>query len=81
MREQNSPEANRLVWEAQCLWLEGRNQEARAHYCKALQAGYRTPSELEAANHRRQQWEIAGFMAITALGIAAVIAARFWVFA
>ena len=81
MREQNTPEANRLAWEAQCLWLAGRNQEARAAYCKALQAGYRTPSELEAANHRRQQWEIAGFMAVVALGIAAVIAARLWVFA
>lgn len=81
MNEQNTPEAARLAWEAQNLWLAGRNQEARAAYCKALAAGYRTPSELEAANHRRQQWEIAGFMAVTALAIAAVIAARLWVFA
>ena len=81
MNEHNSPEANRLNHEAQCLWLAGRNQEARAAYCRALAAGYRTPSELEAAEHRRQQWEIAGFMAVAALAVAAVIAARFWVFA
>ena len=78
MREQNTPEANRLAWQAQCLWLEGRNQEARAAYCKALAAGYRTPSELEQANHRRQQWEIAGYMAFTALCIAAAVALKFW---
>ena len=77
----NNPTANRLAYEARNLWAAGRNEEARAHYCKALAAGYRTPSELEAANHRRQNWEIAGFVAITAAGIAAVFIARFWVFA
>jgi hypothetical protein len=81
MTEHNSPEAARLNYEAQCLWLEGRNQEARAAYCKALAAGYRTPSELEAAAQRRQNWEIAGFMAITAAGIAAAVALRIWAFA
>ena len=81
MREQNTPEAARLNYEAQCLWLAGRNQEARAAYCKALQAGYRTPSELEAAEHRRQQWEIAGFMAITDLAIAAAITLKLWIYA
>jgi hypothetical protein len=81
MNEYNTPEASRLNYEAQNLWLAGRNQEARAAYCKALQAGYRTPSELEAAKARRQQWEIVGFCAVTALAIAAVFAARFWVFA
>lgn len=81
MNTYNTPEAERLARQAQCLWLAGRNQEARAAYCKALAAGYRTPSELEAAAQRRQQWEIAGFMAVAALGAAAVIAARFWAFA
>ena len=81
MNEYNTPEAARLNYEAQNLWLAGRNQEARAAYCKALEAGYRTPSELEAAKARRQQWEIIGFCAVTALAIAAVFAARFWVFA
>jgi hypothetical protein len=81
MTEHNSPEAARLNYEAQCLWLAGRNQEARAAYCKALAAGYRTPSELEQANQRRQQWEIAGFMAVAALGAAAVIALKLWIYA
>ena len=78
MTEHNTPEAARLNYEAQCLWLAGRNQEARAAYCKALAAGYRTPSELEAANHRRQNWELAGYMAFTALCIAAAVALKFW---
>jgi hypothetical protein len=81
MNEYNTPEAARLNYEAQNLWLAGRNQEARAAYCKALEAGYRTPSELEAAKQRRQQWEIIGFCAVVALGLAAIFTARFWVFA
>lgn len=81
MNEYNTPEASRLNYEAQCLWLAGRNQEARAAYCKALQAGYRTPSELEAAKQRRIFWESLQFLAVVALGITAVFVARFWVFA
>jgi hypothetical protein len=81
MNEYNTPEAARLNYEAQCLWLAGRNQEARAAYCKALAAGYRTPSELEQAKQRRIFWESVHFVAVVALGVAAVFAARFWVFA
>jgi hypothetical protein len=81
MNEYNTPEASRLNYEAQCLWLAGRNQEARAAYCKALQAGYRTPSELEAAKQRRIFWESVHFMAVTALAIAAVFTLKFWVYA
>jgi hypothetical protein len=81
MNEYNTPEAARLNYEAQNLWLAGRNQEARAAYCKALEAGYRTPSELEAAKARRQQWEIVGFCAVVAFGVAAVFTLKFWVYA
>jgi hypothetical protein len=81
MNEYNTPEASRLNYEAQNLWLAGRNQEARAAYCKALAAGYRTPSELEAAKQRRIFWESVHFMAVVALGITAVFVTRFWVFA
>lgn len=78
MREQNTPEANRLARQAEALWFCGRNREARAAYCKALAAGYRTPSELEQAEQRRQNWELAGYMVFTAACIAAAVALKFW---
>ena len=81
MNEYNTPEASRLNYEAQNLWLAGRNQEARAAYCKALAAGYRTPSELEAAKQRRIFWESVHFVAVVALGLAAVFTLKFWVYA